>query len=50
MGSENLHGIRAELKRSVDLNQQYREEDKSYFTGHNLEFLFPAEKGQWLLV
>jgi hypothetical protein len=37
-GLKILHGIRAELERSVDLNQQYKEWDRSYFTGQILEF------------
>jgi hypothetical protein len=35
VGSENLHGIKAELKRNAELNQLYREQDRSYFTGQN---------------
>jgi hypothetical protein len=50
-GLKILHGIRAELKRNAELNQPYREQDRSYFTGQNFgDLFFSAEKGQWLQV
>jgi hypothetical protein len=48
-GLKILHGIRSELKRSADLNQQYKKWDRSYFTGQILEFFFQLRRvnGYW---
>jgi hypothetical protein len=49
LGSENLHGIRAELKRSRDFSSQ-KVGTAVASQGRFLNLLFSAEKGQWLQV
>jgi hypothetical protein len=44
-GLKILHGIRAELKRNAELNQPYREQDKSYFTGQNFGVCYFSREG-----